>query len=129
VKQFHSRMQRVLREYGPLVAIVLLVLGVTQAVQHWQAGAQAQSLRVAARPGDIIMLSSTNCVFCLRARNWLDAEKIAYSECFIETDAACAALYRAQMAPGTPTFLVKGQRVVGFDKQRLVELLAAGAKV
>ncbi len=70
------------------------------------------------------MLSSTSCVFCLRARTWLEAEQIAFSECFIETDAACAALYRAQMAPGTPTFLVKGQRVVGFDKQRLVELLA-----
>lgn len=113
------------REFLPLVVIVLVVLGVSQAAQHWQAAGQAESLRATARPGDIVMLSSTDCVFCRRARSWLDAEKIAYSECFIELDAACAALYRAQMAPGTPTFLVKGQRIVGFDKQRILDVIAA----
>ena len=125
MKPAGSRVQRALREYGPLLLIVLLMMGGSQIAQNWQARGQAEKLRALVRPGDIVMLSSTDCIFCLRARTWLDAEKIAYKECFIETDAACAALYRAQMAPGTPTFLVKGQRVVGFDKPRLVELLAS----
>ncbi|MDC8773883.1 glutaredoxin family protein [Roseateles albus] len=117
-----------LREYAPLLVIVLLVLGGSQAARDWQARAQAEKLRASVQPGDIVMLSSTDCVFCRRARSWLDAERISYSECFIETNAACADLYRAQMSPGTPTFLVRGQRIVGFDKQRMVELLTAGAK-
>ncbi|MCV2367626.1 glutaredoxin family protein [Roseateles oligotrophus] len=121
-----ERYWRKLREFGPLLLLVLLMWGGSQVAQHWQTRGQAEKLRSTVRPGDIVMLSSSNCVFCLRARTWLDAEKIAYSECFIETDADCAALYRAQMAPGTPTFLVKGQRVVGFDKQRLIDILTAG---
>ncbi|MCV2354391.1 glutaredoxin family protein [Paucibacter sp. B2R-40] len=123
-----GRNLRRLREFAPLLLIVLLVMGASQLAQHWQARSQGDSMRTLARPGDIVMLSSTDCVFCRRARSWLDAEKISYSECFIETNAACAELYRAQMAPGTPTFLVRGQRMVGFDKQRMVELLAAGKK-
>jgi glutaredoxin len=123
-----ARYLRRLREFAPLLLIVTLVMGGSQLAQRWQAGSQADSLRALARPGDIVMLSSTDCVFCRRARSWLDAEKISYSECFIETDAACAELYRAQLAPGTPTFLVKGQRIVGFDKQRIVELLTGGKK-
>ena len=123
-----SRLMAKLRPYLPLLVIVLLVMGGSQAARDWQARVLAEKLRDSVRPGDIVMLSSTNCVYCLRARTWLDAERISYSECFIETNAACADLYRAQMAPGTPTFLVKGQRIVGFDKQRMVESLAAGPK-
>jgi glutaredoxin len=115
-----------LREYLPLLLIVFAVMGVSKMAQLWQSAGQAEQLRAAVRPGDIVMLSSTDCVYCRRARSWMEAEKIAFSECFIETDEACAALYRAQMAPGTPTFLVKGQRLIGFDKQRLLELTRAG---
>lgn len=121
-----TKIRRLLREFWPLLVIVLLVWGASQAAQLWQSRSQADSLRAAVRPGDIVMLSSVDCIFCRRAREWLDAEQIAYRECFIETDAACAALYRAQLAPGTPTFLVRGQRVVGFDKPRLIELVQAG---
>lgn len=120
-----AKIRRLLREFWPLLVIVLLVWGASQAAQLWQSRSQAVSLRAVARPGDIVMLSSTDCIFCRRAREWLDAEQIAYRECFIELDAACAELYRAQLAPGTPTFLVRGQRVVGFDKPRLIELLQA----
>jgi len=123
-----GRLTAKLRPYAPLLVIVLLVMGGSQAARDWQARVQAEKLRDLVQPGDIVMLSSTNCIFCLRARTWLDAERISYSECFIETNAACADLYRAQMSPGTPTFLVKGQRIVGFDKQRMVELLTAGPK-
>lgn len=122
-----ARIRRLLRELWPLLVIVLLVWGGSQVAQRWQSRGQADSLRAAVRPGDIVMLSSVDCIFCRRAREWLDAEKIAYRECFIELDAACADQYRAQLAPGTPTFLVRGQRVVGFDKPRLIELLRAGS--
>lgn len=109
----------------PLALIVLAVSGLMQGVQYWQGEQQGQALRALVRPGDVLMLSSRTCTFCTQARAWLDAQRIPYRECFIESDADCAAQYRAQMAPGTPTFVLRGQqRVVGFDKERIRQLLA-----
>jgi len=110
--------------FWPVILIVLVVGGLVQVAQHFQGEKQGRALRELARPGDIVMLSSKTCYFCTQARNWLDEQRIPYRECFIETDADCAALYRAQMAPGTPTFVLRGQhRVVGFDKDRISQLL------
>lgn len=109
----------------PLLLIVLVVGGLMQVARYWQSEQQGQALRALVQPGDVLMLSSSSCVFCTQARGWLDAQRIPYRECFIESDAECAAQYRAQMAPGTPTFVLRGQqRVVGFDKERIRQLLA-----
>ncbi|MEJ6005591.1 glutaredoxin family protein [Paucibacter sp. AS339] len=114
-----------LSKFWPLLLIVLLLSLLTQGAQYWRGEQQGQVLRGLARPGDIVMLSNRSCVFCARARSWLDEQRIPYRECFIESDADCAAMYRAQLAPGTPTFVLRGQhRVVGFDKERISELLA-----
>ncbi len=106
-----------------LAVVVLVVLGLSRLGSYWQERQQAELMRAQIAPGELLMLSSQTCEFCRRARVWLDAQRVAYSECFIETDPACAAQYRAYMAPGTPTFLLNGQRVVGFDRQRLVQML------
>lgn len=106
-----------------LAAVVLVVLGLSRLGSYWQERQQAEVMRAHIAPGELLMLSSETCEFCRRARVWLDAQRVAYSECFIETDSACAAQYRAYMAPGTPTFLLNGQRVVGFNRQRLVQIL------
>jgi len=109
----------------PLALIVVAVSALVQGVQYWQGEQQGQALRALVRPGDLLMLSSRTCTFCAQARAWLDAQRIPYRECFVESDAECAAQYRAQMAPGTPTFVLRGQqRVVGFDKERIRQLLA-----
>jgi glutaredoxin len=78
-----------------------------------------------ARPGDIAMLSSTTCSDCAQARQVLEALHVPFNECFIELDAECKARWAALGAFGTPTFVVRDQRVMGFDKKRLVALLDA----
>lgn len=96
-------------------------------LQSWQSHTDQQAataLAAAARPGDIEMLSSDHCIYCERARRYMTEHRIAFSECFIETDAACADRYRAQQSPGTPVLLVRGQRLVGFDPQRVVQALS-----
>jgi len=110
---------------GPigLVVLVLAVLGLSQAARGWNEAGQAQQLRERARPGDILMLASSSCVYCQRAQRWLDAERVPYRMCLIEQDAACARDYVALQAPGTPTFLVRGVRVVGWDRARLLKAL------
>ncbi|MCU0966750.1 MAG: hypothetical protein MUF08_17270 [Burkholderiaceae bacterium] len=53
--------------------------------------------------------------------------EVAFDECFIETDAACAARFEALRAPGTPVLLVRGQLQTGFDAQRVLGALSRGA--
>ena len=81
-----------------------------------------------ARPGDVRMLSSTTCGYCKMARQWMQQHGVAFSECFIETDTACAAQFDAARAPGTPLLMVRGQPQVGFDAQRVLGTLSRAAK-
>ena len=99
---------------------VPLVLQVFQQERRWREVAQA------AVPGDILMLSSQTCPFCEQARIQLSERRVPFRECFIERDADCAAAYQAALAPGTPTLIVRGRRIVGFDVERLAQALSRG---
>ena len=107
---------------------LILGIGVWGALEVWRGLAQRQAGEVVARlakPGDIRMLSSITCAYCVRARRWMTEHRVPFDECFIEKDMACAELYRAQLAPGTPTLLVRGERQVGFDPERVEQALRA----
>jgi glutaredoxin len=113
-----------------IFGLILLVLAVSAASQWWAGRSQAQlgeKLSALARPGDIKMLSSTTCAYCSVARQWMRQHEVAFDECFIETDAACAARFEALRAPGTPVLLVRGQLQTGFDAQRVLGALSRGA--
>ncbi len=75
------------------------------------------------RPGDIRMISSETCPYCLAARRFMTQEGIPFQECFIEREEKCLADYQALGAVGTPTLVVRGQPVIGFDRARLLEIL------
>ena len=116
-------MNPLLRKFGSLALLLVAVWGGTQGLQAWsrnQLGAQAAAY---AKPGDIQMLSSLTCPYCAAARAWFTEYRVPFDECFIERDAACAAKFNAMLAPGTPLLLVRGQRQVGFDAQRVVKAL------
>lgn len=113
---------------GPLLVLIVLVLVVGAVTQWWAGHSQArlgEQLVAAARPGDIRMLSSTTCAYCTVARQWLQQHGVPFSECFIETDTACAAAFEAARAPGTPVMMVRGQVQTGFDAQRVLQALSA----
>ena len=113
-----------------LLALLLWVLAVTGAAGWWrdhQSLALGPELARLARPGEIHLLSSLTCIYCQRARQWLTAQQVPFDECFIESDARCAAQYRALMAPGTPVLLVRGQAQWGFSPQQVFESLQSSA--
>ena len=112
-----------LRRFGSLALVLLLVWGVTQALQMWSARQLGADAAAQAKPGDIQMISSVTCVFCAKARAWVTEQNIPFAECFVERDATCAAQYRALLAPGTPVIVVRGQPQVGFSAQRVVSAL------
>ena len=114
------------RALAGLLLVVLLASGASQWWRSHLAGNVGDALVAATRAGDIQMLSSTQCVFCARARRWLTAQQVPFQECFIERDADCAARYQATGARGTPTLLVRGQVQLGFNPQLVLTRLQAG---
>lgn len=102
-----------------LAATVAVFTGVS----HWwgqrDAGEVGAEVAARARPGDIRMLSSETCSICTVARRWFDKHQVAYSECFIERDAACRQAFDATRSPGTPVLLVRGVPQVGFRPERV----------
>jgi glutaredoxin len=108
-----------------LAAAVLAVVGGSAWWRDHQADRLGTEIAQLARAGDIQMLSSTTCVYCTRARQWLTAQRVPFAECFIERDADCAARYQALGAAGTPTLLVRGRALLGFSAQQLRDSLAA----
>lgn len=112
----------------PLWVAAALILATTAAMSWWQQhrdDALGREIAAHARPGDIRMLSSITCVYCTQARQWMQAQQVPFTECFIERDEACATQFRALMQPGTPVLLVRGRAQLGFSPQALRDRLAA----
>jgi len=108
--------------------VLAVLLGVAWGgMQLLRSRADAQDgeqLRALAKPGDVLMLGSVTCSFCAAARSWLDAEKVSYRECLIENDTDCLREFQARGGYGTPTFVVRGHTVVGFDRKAIAKALA-----
>jgi len=120
------------RDWLSLGAVVIAVMALSTWWQDRRAAAEGPALAVLARPGDIRMISSVTCIYCTRAREWLQQHRVAHSECFIERDPACLAQYQALGGPGTPTLMVAGQMQRGFSppalRERLEEARGAGGR-
>ena len=105
--------------------IVLAVATGMQALSRWSTARLGPQVAALAKPGDIHMIASVTCVYCASARAWFNANHVPFSECEIERDAQCAAVYNALMAPGTPVLVVRGQRLLGFNAQAVADALQA----
>lgn len=113
------------RRSGLVAALVVGVAawGVGRLVQTQVQDGRADALRALVQPGDLRLISSLSCVFCTRARQYLATHRIPFDECFIERDATCLADYKRLGAAGTPTVLVRGTPMLGFDPARVTRAL------
>lgn len=120
-RQPYSRITR-----SSWLGLTVCVLVAAFAMQWFERASSARSGDTAARlarPGDIRMIASVDCVYCAAATRWFDTNHVPFISCEIERDAACAEAYAALRAPGTPTILVRGRRLVGFDAAAILEAL------
>jgi glutaredoxin len=106
---------------------LLAVIGIT-ALASWAwrshvAAEDGELLAQRAKPGDIRMISSETCGWCTAARRWMTEQSVPFEECFVERDAQCLADYQALGGQGTPTLVVRGRTVLGFDRARVIEIL------
>ena len=112
------------RSFAGLAAVVVVVWAISIWARHANEQGLAAQLAAQVRAGDIEMVSSTTCVVCKRAREWFTRHQVPFDECFIETEARCAQRFAALGGVGTPTFVVRGQRIVGFGRERVAAVLA-----
>lgn len=109
-----------------LFGLLAVVIAAGAAGQWWaahQQGEVGEQMARLARAGDIQMLSSTTCSICVSTRAWFQRHDVRFDECFIETDAACAARFEATRSPGTPVLVVRGKPQVGFNAERVLGAL------
>ncbi len=114
------------RSWMVLAVMVLGTWGGSQAINWWRGERATEVLQTLAQPGDILMLTTTSCPYCAKARAWMSAHKVPWVECNVETDARCALLFQAQGSPGVPLMRVKGQWRLGFDPASVSEALQTG---
>ena len=114
------------RRIAPLLLLVAAGWIGVQMIERVGGQRIAREMAANAKAGDIMMLSSDTCTYCDQARAWLRKHDVAFDECSIERDAACAQAYRALRSPGTPTLVVRGQRQVGFSPERVAQALRSG---
>jgi glutaredoxin len=115
-----------LRSGLSLLALVLAVSAASEGWRAWSADRIGTEVAALARPGDIRMIASDTCIYCVRARAWFNEHGVPFTECSIERDADCAARFAALRSPGTPVLLVRGQPQVGFSPPALAGALRRG---
>jgi glutaredoxin len=106
----NAELRRVLREIDPQAAA--------------QAPAEQPGLTELAH-GGIVMYCTSWCPDCKRARAWLKAHNVSYTEVDISKSAAAAQQVRtwANGNETTPTFDIDGTIIVDFDEPRLRQVL------
>ena len=73
----------------------------------------------------VVVFTMTGCPHCSAVKEYLKEQGVAFSERNVLEDEQAMADFRKLGFRGTPVTLVGEESVVGFDKQRLEELLAA----
>ncbi|HRY60907.1 MAG TPA: glutaredoxin family protein [Candidatus Fermentibacter sp.] len=80
--------------------------------------------------GDVLLYALSTCVWCRRARQYLDSLGVAYSYIYVdllepaEMDGAVEAMAAFNPRRSFPTIVIGGARVItGFDEKALREAL------
>ncbi len=72
----------------------------------------------------VTIYTTPSCVFCKMAKAFFQANKIDYAEKDVATDLpARQAMIEKSGQMGIPVIDVDGNIIIGFDKERLTELL------
>ncbi len=73
---------------------------------------------------NVIVYTSSTCPYCTLAKNYLSEKGVEYTEKNVQTDKEARKELMAMGHMGVPVLVVNGEEVVGFDKDKLDDLLA-----
>jgi len=74
---------------------------------------------------NVVVYTSNTCPYCTLAKNYLTEKGISYTEKNVQTDKEARKELMARGHMGVPVILVGENEIVGFDKEKLDELLEA----
>ena len=73
---------------------------------------------------NVKIYSTPTCPYCIRVKSYLDSQGVGYENIDVSTNKdGLEEMVRISGQMGVPLIVVDGQMVVGFDKERLEELL------
>jgi glutaredoxin 3 len=72
---------------------------------------------------DITIYTSNTCPYCISAKDYLSKRGIEYTEKNVQMDPQAKKELIDMGYRGVPIIVVDGEQIVGFDKDRLDELL------
>lgn len=84
----------------------------------------SSSLAAPARDAGVVMYATKACGYCARAREHFRARGVQWNERDVETSAQAAREWKALGGTGTPVIVIGGERIVGFQPQRIDAALA-----
>jgi glutaredoxin len=118
-------MQRknLLRALSVVVLFAVIAVGTAWGVRELERHRLGERVAAAAEDGDIQMYSATTCGICKTAKKWFTAHDVPVTLCEIDRDAECRQRFRELRGKGTPLFVVRGERQVGFDRERIAAAL------
>jgi glutaredoxin len=121
--------------WGKLLLLLVAVLAFAGAAK-WRGGAhtllpqgepsveQIRALAAAVSPGDVVMYSTTECVYCAQAKSWLQQYGFVYTECNMSVDQNCITEFNRYGANGTPFLVVRGHQMHnGFGTDEFISIL------
>jgi glutaredoxin/predicted RNA-binding Zn-ribbon protein involved in translation (DUF1610 family) len=86
--------------------------------------ADLAALAASVRPGEVVMYSTTECVYCAQAKGWLNQYGFPFEECNMSVRPECETQFKSYRADGTPYLVVRGRHMKnGFDSDEFVALL------
>jgi glutaredoxin len=110
-------MRHLILTFAPLMLVALIA---------------APTLSVAQQPVAIssnhspILFGTDWCPYCKAARNWFRANKIAFTNCDVETNTSCRQQYKMLRekfgVKGVPAILYQGQIWGGYDEDQMEEI-------
>lgn len=72
---------------------------------------------------NVKIYTSNTCPHCVAAKDYLSGKGVNYEEKNVQTDANARKELMQMGYMGVPVIIVDGEEIVGFDKNRLEELL------
>lgn len=119
-----------------LVGVVIALVLASVAWKQWERHAlpdgvsrsEMRTLAASVRPEEVVMYTTTECGYCHQAKNWLNSNGFAFTECNMSVEARCQTEFQSYRADGTPFLVInrgKKQHLMreGFDTDEFVAAL------
>lgn len=73
---------------------------------------------------NVVVYTSNTCPYCTLAKNYLEEKGVSFTEKNVQTDKDARQELMNMGHMGVPVVVIDGEEIVGFDKERIEDVLA-----